>query len=129
MIRRPPRSTLFPYTTLFRSWRSTFCGGCGWLPGTIRKKGMDSPARDHVARAYCFARCFSRLPRPWAGVIAFLIAANLFTLVLLGLSFTVFYVRRRLVALRWSMRLDSQSLSFQSSPLPRFSRWLLAALS
>src|SRR5438034_6695369 len=25
MIRRPPRSTLFPYTTLFRS-RSTICG-------------------------------------------------------------------------------------------------------
>src|SRR3712207_4247525 len=23
MIRRPPRSTLFPYTTLFRSWEST----------------------------------------------------------------------------------------------------------
>src|SRR5260221_4407466 len=23
MIRRPPRSTLFPYTTLFRSWRQT----------------------------------------------------------------------------------------------------------
>src|SRR2546422_1409848 len=23
MIRRPPRSTLFPYTTLFRSWKST----------------------------------------------------------------------------------------------------------
>src|SRR5258708_18862248 len=23
MIRRPPRSTLFPYTTLFRSWRMT----------------------------------------------------------------------------------------------------------
>src|SRR3712207_7616219 len=35
MIRRPPRSTLFPYTTLFRSptsWRSAACscwaGGC-----------------------------------------------------------------------------------------------------
>src|SRR5260221_9821874 len=26
MIRRPPRSTLFPYTTLFRSHRVT----CGW---------------------------------------------------------------------------------------------------
>src|SRR3712207_8194010 len=26
MIRRPPRSTLFPYTTLFRS---TFCGALG----------------------------------------------------------------------------------------------------
>src|SRR2546430_11044899 len=24
MIRRPPRSTLFPYTTLFRSWRWSF---------------------------------------------------------------------------------------------------------
>src|SRR2546430_3963067 len=43
MIRRPPRSTLFPYTTLFRSWTlpkwtasgrlssgmgKRFCGGC-----------------------------------------------------------------------------------------------------
>src|SRR2546430_6330320 len=27
MIRRPPRSTLFPYTTLFRSWR----GRVRWL--------------------------------------------------------------------------------------------------
>src|SRR3712207_7797025 len=25
MIRRPPRSTLFPYTTLFRSFRITVC--------------------------------------------------------------------------------------------------------
>src|SRR2546427_5966085 len=32
MIRRPPRSTLFPYTTLFRSsawWRKPFGGGKG----------------------------------------------------------------------------------------------------
>src|ERR1017187_8785158 len=28
MIRRPPRSTLFPYTTLFRS---TFANNLGWL--------------------------------------------------------------------------------------------------
>src|SRR2546427_3321163 len=26
MIRRPPRSTLFPYTTLFRSWREEVAG-------------------------------------------------------------------------------------------------------
>src|SRR2546422_8586103 len=26
MIRRPPRSTLFPYTTLFRSWRRSARG-------------------------------------------------------------------------------------------------------
>src|SRR2546422_6006599 len=31
MIRRPPRSTLFPYTTLFRSptWYSSYPGPCG----------------------------------------------------------------------------------------------------
>src|SRR2546425_2715480 len=29
MIRRPPRSTLFPYTTLFRSVRGSGCGGAG----------------------------------------------------------------------------------------------------
>src|SRR5258708_25005722 len=28
MIRRPPRSTLFPYTTLFRSARCAGCTGC-----------------------------------------------------------------------------------------------------
>src|SRR2546425_27131 len=37
MIRRPPRSTLFPYTTLFRSVRVAGCGqqlsGLGWVIG------------------------------------------------------------------------------------------------
>src|SRR2546430_10237026 len=28
MIRRPPRSTLFPYTTLFRSTTEPFCASC-----------------------------------------------------------------------------------------------------
>src|SRR5258708_19424809 len=28
MIRRPPRSTLFPYTTLFRSAQPESCGAC-----------------------------------------------------------------------------------------------------
>src|SRR2546430_10367816 len=35
MIRRPPRSTLFPYTTLFRSLLDWFCEGlviCAALP-------------------------------------------------------------------------------------------------
>src|SRR3712207_7908839 len=33
MIRRPPRSTLFPYTTLFRSRCSTgSTSGCRWSP-------------------------------------------------------------------------------------------------
>src|SRR2546430_10249021 len=33
MIRRPPRSTLFPYTTLFRSGRSTACA----CPVSVRR--------------------------------------------------------------------------------------------
>src|SRR5437667_1281226 len=30
MIRRPPRSTLFPYTTLFRSWPHATSPGGDW---------------------------------------------------------------------------------------------------
>src|SRR3989449_6163382 len=41
MIRRPPRSTLFPYTTLFRSHSSR---GGGLVPGTSRRVGERSPA-------------------------------------------------------------------------------------
>src|SRR5258708_11546446 len=53
MIRRPPRSTLFPYTTLFRSKAARFVRFCdafdipivtfvdvpGFLPGTAQKAG------------------------------------------------------------------------------------------
>src|SRR5438132_10617569 len=39
MIRRPPRSTLFPYTTLFRSHANppdaTVCGACGFALSTL----------------------------------------------------------------------------------------------
>src|SRR5438132_6761409 len=34
MIRRPPRSTLFPYTTLFRSYWAYGPDGYFWVPGT-----------------------------------------------------------------------------------------------
>src|SRR3712207_8933598 len=36
MIRRPPRSTLFPYTTLFRS-----CRGAAFLDGIVKVKPID----------------------------------------------------------------------------------------
>src|SRR3712207_7946311 len=60
MIRRPPRSTLFPYTTLFRSPRCSACGqnplGChtvlissraviGCRPGSARKSGVPAGGR------------------------------------------------------------------------------------
>src|SRR5258705_5150995 len=53
MIRRPPRSTLFPYTTLFRSLRSGGGGGFGagaagaaaWVAGIpVVAGGDDRPA-------------------------------------------------------------------------------------
>src|SRR2546430_10993638 len=41
MIRRPPRSTLFPYTTLFRSIRSAQLGGA-------ERRGPEGLIGDHV---------------------------------------------------------------------------------
>src|SRR3712207_8128637 len=41
MIRRPPRSTLFPYTTLFRSDPLRFAGYSGRLEEARRKTGLD----------------------------------------------------------------------------------------
>src|SRR3712207_8107294 len=52
MIRRPPRSTLFPYTTLFRSWTPSTCpehtgrdalvviGGCRPRVGRTRRRAV-----------------------------------------------------------------------------------------
>src|SRR3712207_7833957 len=35
MIRRPPRSTLFPYTTLFRSWEVSEAYRVGGTPSAV----------------------------------------------------------------------------------------------
>src|SRR2546422_4770697 len=43
MIRRPPRSTLFPYTTLFRSHRPAARGGVP--PGRTSPSASRSPGR------------------------------------------------------------------------------------
>src|SRR5690606_41765558 len=45
MIRRPPRSTLFPYTTLFRSWGvpvSNFCAVPAPPPRTCNRSPADA---------------------------------------------------------------------------------------
>src|SRR5258705_6384891 len=44
MIRRPPRSTLFPYTTLFRSDRSTSWDGCS-RNGSLKFSASRSSSR------------------------------------------------------------------------------------
>src|SRR5258708_32037590 len=51
MIRRPPRSTLFPYTTLFRSP----------FGGTTRQAGHDRLARPGGLGNISMARAFVRL--------------------------------------------------------------------
>src|SRR3712207_7183325 len=66
MIRRPPRSTLFPYTTLFRSHRAPVrsCtvprvrGGC---PGARAAAGAVPPADLWVGA--CWVRIYRRLRR------------------------------------------------------------------
>src|SRR5438034_4848560 len=51
MIRRPPRSTLFPYTTLFRS-----------IPGRVRECDRRDPQYDHPIRDKRSARPRLLLP-------------------------------------------------------------------
>src|SRR2546426_8503249 len=47
MIRRPPRSTLFPYTTLFRSTRDAAPPACRRAPTAERRSTTSGPgARD-----------------------------------------------------------------------------------
>src|SRR5260370_1859080 len=59
MIRRPPRSTLFPYTTLFRSGRSEFVmpcqmfGGPEFVPSTIRSEEHTSELQSHLTLVCC----------------------------------------------------------------------------
>src|SRR5882762_2584829 len=51
MIRRPPRSTLFPYTTLFRSGSSLIgtgpCGALGFCIGRLEGGACARTAADH----------------------------------------------------------------------------------
>src|SRR5260370_24926602 len=50
MIRRPPRSTLFPYTTLFRSIAVRRRGGCGDGAGRGRERtAVDRADRQDLA--------------------------------------------------------------------------------
>src|SRR2546426_3616624 len=65
MIRRPPRSTLFPYTTLFRSRLEAFDVGHrrvevlgqgvrlqlgDQLPSRVARRGRPAPARQQIGR-------------------------------------------------------------------------------
>src|SRR5260370_4923759 len=65
MIRRPPRSTLFPYTTLFRSVPSCLAryslivaiGPCSWTSAAMTSSTGSIPARCTLT---CQSRCCMR---------------------------------------------------------------------
>src|SRR5438067_9741697 len=61
MIRRPPRSTLFPYTTLFRSRQA----GDPWRDGAQPARGR----RRHPARGACRRHRRRRLRQELAQVV------------------------------------------------------------
>src|SRR3712207_9573858 len=59
MIRRPPRSTLFPYTTLFRSGEHLFVGRHAFFaarPLVHVEADADAPLARHPARGRCEPR-------------------------------------------------------------------------
>src|SRR5439155_8866087 len=48
MLRQPPRSTLFPYTTLFRSWESTNVPGL-YFAGTLMQARDYKRSEEHTS--------------------------------------------------------------------------------
>src|SRR3712207_7662056 len=68
MIRRPPRSTLFPYTTLFRSTVSTSRSGIGhWIssvsPWQLRENKSATPQywRQNLESPVLFSQAIEHL--------------------------------------------------------------------
>src|SRR2546430_10954046 len=69
MIRRPPRSTLFPYTTLFRSEPEAFAlevlGGHALAGGVSSRQADDHGTCCSMARDGCRQKCLRRRePKP-----------------------------------------------------------------
>src|SRR5688572_32084885 len=50
MIRRPPRSTLFPYTTLFRSYGKTSRLAAAWLGASLSPRTLHAYVQELGSR-------------------------------------------------------------------------------
>src|SRR5258705_1691760 len=63
MIRRPPRSTLFPYTTLFRSLAHPVCvqGSAGFLPKVSSPRIRDFRSEEHTSELQSLRHLVCRL--------------------------------------------------------------------
>src|SRR2546430_9747173 len=62
MIRRPPRSTLFPYTTLFRSWPGRVCRGDPGRPARAEgRAGRARRSEEHTSELQSQSNLVCRL--------------------------------------------------------------------
>src|SRR2546430_10585184 len=61
MIRRPPRSTLFPYTTLFRSRRAIFWTSSVWRAVTCPHRGSTARSEEHTSELQSQSNLVCRL--------------------------------------------------------------------
>src|SRR5256884_1622803 len=61
MIRRPPRSTLFPYTTLFRSYCKMLCFTAGRRNGSRPRQNSKTSGRLRLTKDTVFANCAMKL--------------------------------------------------------------------
>src|SRR5439155_19905051 len=86
MIRRPPRSTLFPYTTLFRSVHPRVWGRNGCAGVVLRERACLPRAgrRGRWHETLCDGRCeMERLPR-YSGTAGIISAFLLLLFLILG---------------------------------------------
>src|SRR5256886_14808053 len=66
MIRRPPRSTLFPYTTLFRSARTVVAAGSAiQTPALLLRSGIRSPGLGRGLRLDPTTALSGEFPSPF----------------------------------------------------------------
>src|SRR5438477_9461905 len=61
MIRRPPRSTLFPYTTLFRSNRRATEASAASMPTMWRRKPTEVRSEEHTSELQSHVNLVCRL--------------------------------------------------------------------
>src|SRR5260370_21292028 len=69
MIRRPPRSTLFPYTTLFRSlyYRKVAAGESSPRRGAIKAMARETEIKLKITHVPAFQRALKRIGARLAG--------------------------------------------------------------
>src|SRR3712207_9135593 len=73
MIRRPPRSTRFPYTTLFRSFRLALRQTEGLIGSVLRLLGLELAVPDHTTLSRRAATLEVPRPRPTGGPVHLLV--------------------------------------------------------